>query len=87
MMRSMKSYFFSNWIMSPVISLIALTPPEGAHTTLFAATSGAIAADKRKYAGQYLTPFGVITEPPEHCRDMVAAHDLWDTTERLASTL
>ncbi|KAG8865613.1 hypothetical protein FRB98_005382 [Tulasnella sp. 332] len=66
-----------------------LTPAQGAYTTLFAATSPKISddADWRRYAGAYLTPFAVITEPLKEANDPVAARDMWETTERVISQM
>ncbi|KAG8878540.1 hypothetical protein FRB97_002409 [Tulasnella sp. 331] len=61
-----------------------LIPAEGAYTSLFAATSPQVSADKRKYGGAYLVPFGAIKEPSREAKDEVAALDLWETSERVA---
>lgn len=75
------------WILLPVVKLGAYPPNEGAYTSLFAATSTVIKADKRRYAGAYLTPFGAIAQPSKEARDPVAARNLWETTERVVSEL
>ncbi|KAG9037158.1 hypothetical protein FRB95_006712 [Tulasnella sp. JGI-2019a] len=59
-----------------------LTPAEGASASLFAATSLEVSADKRKYAGAYLMPFGRLVEPSKDAKDEIAARDLWETSER-----
>lgn len=87
MTKAMSAYWFTNWILTPILRLFAFAPHEGAYTTLFAATSPAVKADKGRYAGAYLWPFGVVTEPTEEAKNPTNARDLWETSERVVSTL
>lgn len=64
-----------------------LSPTKAAHTPLFAATSLEVRAAKGKYAGVYLTPFGVITELAKYATDMDAARELWEASEKVVSEM
>ncbi|KAK0451663.1 NAD-P-binding protein [Armillaria borealis] len=66
-----------NW----VFSLFFISPFDGGYTPAWAAASRAIAEDRRKYAGAYLVPFGVIEEASEDARREDLAKDLLATTD------
>ncbi|SJL06999.1 related to light induced alcohol dehydrogenase Bli-4 [Armillaria ostoyae] len=66
-----------NW----VFSLFFISPFDGGYTPAWAAASRAIAEDRRKYAGAYLVPFGVIEEASEDARRENLAKDLLATTD------
>lgn len=79
------------WLIGPLLfnlmSWFGSSPSQGAYTTLFAATSAVVAADKRKYAGVYLMPYDVITQASPEATDPLAARDLWETSERVVAAL
>lgn len=58
---------------------------ERTYPIVFAATSAAVRVDKRKYAGAYLSPSGAITAPRDRAKDLVAARDLWESSERVVA--
>ncbi len=66
-----------NW----VFSLFFISPFDGGYTPAWAAASRAVAEDRRKYAGAYLVPFGVIEEASEDARREDLAKDLLATTD------
>lgn len=51
------------FLPAAVVRGAMMTPDKGAWTTLFAATSAAVRADRDRYAGRYLEPFGHVAEP------------------------
>ncbi|KAI0067198.1 NAD-P-binding protein [Artomyces pyxidatus] len=69
-------------IIHPYIWLAALTPYQGAFTSLFAATSPKVSDDREKYKGQYLEPYGEIGKlTTKESLDSTLARRLWTTTE------
>lgn len=62
---------------------MAVTPFQGAFTSLFAATSAEVAAAREKYKGKYLVPFGKVEITTKAARDPVIARTLWETSERV----
>ncbi|KAG8883319.1 hypothetical protein FRB98_003165, partial [Tulasnella sp. 332] len=87
--QSMRTSSTMGYILYSIVKTLGLfvTPAQGAYTSLFAATSPQIHSDKRKYAGVYLVPNGVLAEPSKEARDPVAAQDSWATSEMVASSL
>jgi len=85
--KSMESWWIGRWVVTPIVAYTGLTVPQGGWTTVFAATAPIVKAEKAKYAGAYLTPYNVITEPSKEAQDPVAARDLWETSERLCSEM
>ncbi|KAG8997606.1 hypothetical protein FRB93_014064 [Tulasnella sp. JGI-2019a] len=85
----MPHYSWTGYLMYHLFKLTGqlLTPTQGAYTTLFAATSLVVAANRRKFAGAYLMPFGVLAEPSEVAKDPVAAQDLWETSEKIVDAM
>jgi hypothetical protein len=65
----------------------SLEPVEGAMTSLFAATMPEVWEQKSNYAGAYLLPFGVITEPSEDALNASLAKELWETSEKVIKDL
>jgi hypothetical protein len=61
----------------------ALTPLEGAMTSLFAATSPVVWEEREKYGGEYLMPFGAVETPSEDAQNAELAEELWVTSERV----
>ena len=68
------------------ISLTCVPPPQGAWTTLFAATSADVAAERQKYKGAYIEPpFRNIVRPTRNeVHDRALATQLWEATDRVA---
>lgn len=62
-------------------SLFAVTPLQGAFTSLFAATSAEVAAAKETYKGAFLMTYGKIGTATKDARDPVLAKTLWETSE------
>ncbi|KAG8858988.1 hypothetical protein FRB96_004808 [Tulasnella sp. 330] len=87
--QEMSKSFWIGFVIRFVLKLTGklLTPAKAAYTPLFAATSLQVRADKRKYAGVFLTPVERITEPSKVATDMNAAKELWETTERVISEM
>ncbi|KAG8982499.1 hypothetical protein FRB93_008017 [Tulasnella sp. JGI-2019a] len=84
--KAMTLFWFGRVIYNTVFFFSPpLSPAEGAYTSLFASTSLAISAEKRKYAGAYLVPFGEISQPSKEAQDPIAAQDLWETSERVVA--
>ncbi|KAI0061086.1 NAD-P-binding protein [Artomyces pyxidatus] len=77
---------YSPWWLNVWISLTAIPPSSGAYTSLFAASSLQIAADRQKYKGAYLEPYGKIVKPVrKEVHDKALAGTLWETTERIVN--
>ncbi|KAG9002238.1 hypothetical protein FRB94_004053 [Tulasnella sp. JGI-2019a] len=81
------------WALTRVLHVILrhigwfITSHEGSFTQLFAATSSMVAADREKYKGAYLTPFAILTDASTEASDLVAARDLWETSERIVQAM
>ncbi|KIO24265.1 hypothetical protein M407DRAFT_213054 [Tulasnella calospora MUT 4182] len=67
-----------------LLAAFALTPLQGAYTTLFAATSPKIKAEPAKYRGSYLNPFDRLGEISAYAKDKQLAQDLWACSEEVA---
>ena len=65
----------------------ALTPHQGALTSLFAATSPKIWASKNEYEGAYLVPFGKLETPSENAQNAELAKQLWKTSELVTKSV
>ncbi|KAA1474629.1 NAD-P-binding protein [Dentipellis sp. KUC8613] len=65
----------------------AMTPLQGAFTSLFAATSPQIAAERKKYEGRYIVPYGKIATGTQAARDPSLARTLWETSERVSGDI
>ncbi|KAG9025243.1 hypothetical protein FRB95_010383 [Tulasnella sp. JGI-2019a] len=72
--------YYSLWLAGQMLS-----PAEGAYTSLYASTSRHIFADRSRYAGAYIMPFGTLAEPSKEARDPVAAQKMWMATEKVIS--
>ncbi|KAJ7599508.1 NAD-P-binding protein [Mycena floridula] len=59
----------------------SLSPLDGALTALFAATDPIVWKERDRYAGAYLTPYGVISTPSEPAQNVELAAELWKTSE------
>ncbi|KIO32210.1 hypothetical protein M407DRAFT_66909 [Tulasnella calospora MUT 4182] len=80
--------FIGSLVVAPIMKyIVCLTPEQGAHTSLFAATSPMVKEQKDLYAGAYLVPFGTITKPSAECEDLQAAKDCWETTDKVVKQL
>ncbi|TFY66020.1 hypothetical protein EVG20_g5058, partial [Dentipellis fragilis] len=76
------------WYLKLYVVTLAMTPLQGAMTSLFAATSAQVAAEREKYKGKYLVPYGKIAGPATAAsKDPLVAKTLWETTERITSEL
>ncbi|TFY66029.1 hypothetical protein EVG20_g5060 [Dentipellis fragilis] len=76
------------WYAKIYIATLAIAPLQGAFTSLFAATSARVAAEREKYKGKYLVPYGEIAGPATAAaKDPVLAKTLWDTTEKITAGL
>ncbi|TFY79514.1 hypothetical protein EWM64_g4498 [Hericium alpestre] len=71
------------WFINFYMKSFATPPLDGAFTTLFAATDAHVAAERDKYKGGYLVPFGQLKEPSVPARDPKLACTLWETSERV----
>jgi NAD(P)-dependent dehydrogenase (short-subunit alcohol dehydrogenase family) len=58
---------------------------EGAMTPLFAAAHPKVHAERQKYAGAYLVPFGVVSETHENATRVQLQEDLWKISEEVCS--
>ncbi|TFY66520.1 hypothetical protein EVG20_g4574 [Dentipellis fragilis] len=76
------------WYITLFVTLFGVTPLQGAMTSLFAATSAQVAAEREKYKGKYLVPYGKIAGPATAAsKDPALAKTLWETTERITTGL
>jgi retinol dehydrogenase-12 len=78
-----KSSFFSGsgpawWVMRRLVSMIAITPDQGARTTIYLAGSPEVEG----VSGQYFVKERAVTPSPG-ARDEEAARRLWEVSERL----
>ncbi|KAI0030108.1 NAD-P-binding protein [Vararia minispora EC-137] len=73
------------WYIDILFRTLGVGPREGAYTTLFAATSAEVAAQREKYKDAYLMPYGRLDTPVPQARDDGLARMLWETTERVVS--
>ncbi|KAI0046755.1 NAD(P)-binding protein [Auriscalpium vulgare] len=70
------------WPLPLLLRRVTLTPLQGASTSLFAATSPRVAAERGAYKGAYIKPYGVVTPlTRKEARDPVLARTLCRTTE------
>ncbi|KAF8994917.1 short-chain dehydrogenase [Cyathus striatus] len=62
-----------------------VTPLEGAITPLFAAVAPEVRANKAKYGGAYLMPYGEVSRDDlsEDAKNPELAKDLWNTSEKV----
>jgi len=68
---------YSPWCLNLFITLTCIPPPQGAWMTLFAATSADVGAEREKYKGAYIEPFGKIVRPVRkevHDRALATQH-------------
>ncbi|KAI9452067.1 NAD-P-binding protein [Lactarius psammicola] len=76
---------YSPWWLNLYITLTCIPPPKGAWTTLFAATSANVAAEREKYKGAYIEPFGKVVRPGrKEVHDRALMTQLWEATDRVA---
>ncbi|KAL1708298.1 hypothetical protein EV121DRAFT_277271 [Schizophyllum commune] len=66
-------------------SQLPYKPLDGATTPLFAAAAPEVWAEKEKYAGAYVVPFGQIAPGSELARDEALAKKLWALSERVVN--
>lgn len=65
----------------PLVWLFFAKPERAVLTTMFAATAQQIREDRENWKGKYLVSPGLRREPSRAARDMMAARNLWVTTE------
>ncbi|KAI0046764.1 NAD-P-binding protein [Auriscalpium vulgare] len=76
------------WPLPFLVRRVTLTPLQGAFTSLFAATSPRVAAERSAYKGAYIEPYGVVTPlTRKEARDPVLARTLWRTTEAVVEAV
>ncbi|KAJ8482844.1 hypothetical protein ONZ45_g14808 [Pleurotus djamor] len=68
-------------ITSPALRWMMYTPEEGAYTSLFAAASPVIRAEKDRFKGAYVKPFGVVIEPLKQTKNAEIGEELVAFTE------
>ena len=73
------------FIIKILIRLVAMSPLEGAYTSLFAATSAEVVAQPHKYKGKYLERCQVVTPATNDASDPVLARKLWEATEKVVA--
>lgn len=66
-----------------IASYIFMSQPNGARTTVFAATDPRVRAESEKYKGAYLHPYGKITLPSKQARDGELSKRLWALSEKI----
>ncbi|KAJ8457177.1 hypothetical protein ONZ51_g11684 [Trametes cubensis] len=71
-------------LLKIVLRRLFLTPSEGAYTSVFAAASPLVSAERAKYEGAWLVPPGKLGTPPApHAESTELAAELWKTTETI----
>lgn len=65
----------------------ALSPEDGALTSIFAAAHPSVWAEKEKYGGGYLMPFGQLHDVSENAKNLQLAADLWKASEEAVSNI
>ncbi|KAG8907650.1 hypothetical protein FRB99_003112 [Tulasnella sp. 403] len=74
-------------ILGPVIQFLirnlGFSLEEGAYTSVFAAASPVVKANREKFQGAYLRPFDRISEPSKYARNKDLAEGLWRCSEEL----
>ncbi|ETW77590.1 hypothetical protein HETIRDRAFT_239899, partial [Heterobasidion irregulare TC 32-1] len=73
------------YVIKILIRLLAMSPLEGAYTSLFAATSAEVVAQPHKYKGKYLERCQVVTPTTKDASDPVLARKLWEATEKVVA--
>ncbi|KAI0052447.1 NAD-P-binding protein [Auriscalpium vulgare] len=72
--------------VSRIYAAISMTPDQGSYTSLFAATSARVAAERPQFKGAYLEPYGQIVSVKKmrkEAGDVELGKTLWATTERV----
>lgn len=64
-----------------------LSPNEGAHNTLFAATSPIVRGRGHDYGGAYVEPIGRIVRPKAGGDNPLSARQMWETSERAVAAM
>lgn len=65
----------------------AVSPAEGALTSLVAATDPVVWAERAKYSGAYLVPPGVVEQPGDDAKSPELARSLWTASEEVLKKL
>lgn len=69
------------------VKALMLTPAQGAHTPLYAATSRAVRNDERIHAGSYLVPFGELEKLVGDAASVMMAEKLWIASSRIVDAV
>ncbi|KAF8600690.1 NAD-P-binding protein [Ceratobasidium sp. AG-I] len=59
--------------------------PDGAYTSVFAATNPIVRAEPKAYKGKYLVPMGRIAAPSPLAEDLELGKQLWELTEKVVA--
>ncbi|KAH9897849.1 NAD-P-binding protein [Cubamyces lactineus] len=71
-------------LLKVILRRLFLTPSEGSYTSVFAAASPLVFAERAKYEGAWLEPPGKLGTPPTpHAESTELAAELWKTTETI----
>ncbi|KAI6777975.1 Short-chain dehydrogenase [Emericellopsis cladophorae] len=76
---------FKPWVW-PLVSGNFMPQDTGSHASLFAATAKEIRVEERGFMGNYMEPIGVVHAGHPLLHDEAQARDLWETTQKEAST-
>lgn len=69
------------------VSLLFVSPREGAMNSAYAAASPEVKAQGRAFKSVYLTPVGRVTDPSPHARDERLAQELYDTSMEIVKEM
>lgn len=65
-----------------------MTEEQGAHTSLFCATSAVVKSKRDAFKGQYVKPDGILSGPYHRdARDETKAKVLWDASVQIADEI
>ncbi|KAH7101223.1 hypothetical protein BKA62DRAFT_703938 [Auriculariales sp. MPI-PUGE-AT-0066] len=64
-------------LLKSAMKVFLTTPAQGAHTSLFAATSPKVLEDLKKYGGAYMEPVGNVKALRDEARDEKLTEHLW----------
>lgn len=64
-----------------------LSPSEGAHNTLYTATSPIVRSRQADYGGAYVEPLGRIVRAKAGGDDPLSARRMWETSERAVQAM
>lgn len=79
--------YFLQLVMRLYKAIKFLPVKHGGITPAFAAASVEVKADREKYEGAYLVPYGKIEKGSKEAEDPDLAKELYNTTERILSEI